>query len=371
MAPGRRVPPLQPGDRVQAAARDAQRPVQDFQGVHAARRHAEPEPRHAARAVPAETGGAARADRRGRVSREPLQALLDRRDVLRLHQPGSARDAGDRDEPPRRQVEHGRGRRGSRALHPARQRRLEAQRHQAGGVGTLRRDQRVPGERRRPADQDGAGRKAGRGRPAAGTQGVPVDREDAVFDAWRRVDLAAAAPRHLLDRGPRAAHLRPEELEPAGAHPREARRRGRRGDGGGRRGQGALRRRADLRPRRRHRRVAADQPQARRAAVGARPRRDATGARPQQAARPDRRPGGRPDEDGARRGHRRAARGRGVWFRDGAAGRDGLRDDARLSPEHLPGRALRRRTRSCARSSRARPSSSRTSSVSSRRKCAS
>ena len=47
------------------------------------------------------------------------QALRDRRDVLRVDQPGSARDAGDRDEPPRRQVEHRRGRRGSGALHAA------------------------------------------------------------------------------------------------------------------------------------------------------------------------------------------------------------------------------------------------------------
>ena len=35
-----------------------------------------------------------------------------------------------------------------------------------GGVGALRRHVGVPGERRRPADQDGAGREAGRGRPA-------------------------------------------------------------------------------------------------------------------------------------------------------------------------------------------------------------
>ena len=42
--------------------------------------------------------------------------------------------------------------------------------------------------------------------------------------------------------------------------------------------EGARRRRADLRPRRRHRRLAAHQPEARRRAVGARPRRDAAGA---------------------------------------------------------------------------------------------
>ena len=145
------------------------------------------------------------------------QAVRDRRDVVRLDQPGGARDAGDRDEPPRRQVEHRRGRRGSGALRAAGQRRLEAQRDQAGRVGPLRRDQRVPGQRRRAADQDGAGRQAGRGRPAARAQGLSVDRQDAALDARRRPDLAAAAPRHLFDRGSGAADLRPEELEPAGA----------------------------------------------------------------------------------------------------------------------------------------------------------
>ena len=83
----------------------------------------------------------------------------------------------------------------------------QAQRDQAGGVGPLRRDQRVPGQRRRAADQDGAGRQAGRGRPAARAQGLSVDRQGAALDAGRRADLAAAAPRHLFDRGPGAAHL--------------------------------------------------------------------------------------------------------------------------------------------------------------------
>ncbi len=134
-------------------------------------------------------------------------------------------------------------------------------------------------------------------------------------------DLAAAAPRHLLDRGPRAAHPRPEERQPRGAHQREAGRRGRRRHGRRRRRQGARRRRADHRPRRRHRRVAADQHQARRHAVGARPGRDAAGAGAERPARPHRRPGRRPDEDRPRRRHRRAARRRGVRLRHRAAGR--------------------------------------------------
>ena len=38
---------------------------------------------------------------------------------------------------------------------------------------------------------------------------------DPLHDAGRRPDLAAAAPRHLLDRGPQAADLRPALREPA------------------------------------------------------------------------------------------------------------------------------------------------------------
>ena len=57
--------------------------------------------------------GAARGSGAGR---EPDAALQDRRDVVRLDQQGSARDARDRDEPHRRQEQHRRRRRRSRAL---------------------------------------------------------------------------------------------------------------------------------------------------------------------------------------------------------------------------------------------------------------
>ena len=52
------------------------------------------------------TERAADPDRRGRVGRRHRQALLDRRDVLRLDLGRGARDAGDRHEQHRRQVEH-------------------------------------------------------------------------------------------------------------------------------------------------------------------------------------------------------------------------------------------------------------------------
>ena len=120
VAPRRRVPPVQPADRLQAAARDALRAVRDLQGVHPAGRRPGLAAGDAARADPLQGLAPAGADRRGRAGRDDPEAVLDRRDVVRLDQPGGARDAGDRDEPDRREVEHRRGRRGSRALHARR-----------------------------------------------------------------------------------------------------------------------------------------------------------------------------------------------------------------------------------------------------------
>ena len=160
----------------------------------------------------------------GSISQEAHETL-----AIAMNRMGAKSNTGEGGEDPARNV-------------PRRQRRLAAQRHQAGGVGPLRRDQRVPGQRRRPADQDGAGRQAGRGRPAARPQGLSVDRQGAALDARRRPDLAAAAPRHLLDRGPGAADLRPEERQPAGPRAREAGRRVGRRHGRGRGVEGARRR---------------------------------------------------------------------------------------------------------------------------------
>ena len=68
-------------------------------------------------------------------------------------------------------LEHRRGRRGPVALHARRQRRPAPLGDQAGGLGPLRRDDPLPGQRRPAADQDGPGRQARRGRPAARPQG--------------------------------------------------------------------------------------------------------------------------------------------------------------------------------------------------------
>ena len=128
--------------------------------------------------------------------------------------------------------------------------------------------------RRPDPDQDLAGREARRGRPAARPQGRPLHRPAALRDPRRRADLAPAPPRHLLDRGPQAADLRPARRQPAGDGLGQARRRGRRRHGRRRGRQGGRRPRRDRRPRRRHRRLAAVLDPARRRALGDRPRRD-------------------------------------------------------------------------------------------------
>ena len=102
---------------------------------------------------------AAGADRRGRAGHRDRQAVLHRRDELRLDLRRGARDAGHRDEPPRRPVELRRGRRSRRPLRPRRERRLAPQRHQAGGVRPVRRDQPLPDQLHRHPDQDGPGRE--------------------------------------------------------------------------------------------------------------------------------------------------------------------------------------------------------------------
>ena len=173
--------------------------------------------------------------------------------------------ARHRDEPHRRPFQHRRGRRGDRSIQAAAQRRFDARRSgdQAGGLGTLRRHGGLPRQRRHDPDQDGAGRQARRGRPAARRQGRCRHRQGAAFDAGRRPDLAAAAPRHLLDRGSGAADLRPEERQPSSLGVREARLRDRRRHRRRRRLQGPRRPRHHLGFRGRHRRLAADLDQAR------------------------------------------------------------------------------------------------------------
>ena len=76
----------------------------------------------------------------------------------------------------------------------------------------------------------------------------------------------------------------------------------------------------------------------RRRAVGDRARRDAADARHERPALADLGADRRPAEDRPRRRDRRAPRRRRDGLLDRPARGDGLRDDARLPPEHLPGR---------------------------------
>ena len=180
------------------------------------------------------------------------------------------------------------------------------------------------------------GAKPGEGGQLAGLKVDAVDREGPARHARRHAHLAAPAPRRLLDRGPRPAHLRSEEREPRGPGVREAGGRGgRRHRGRGRR-QGTGRHGARERPRRRHGQLADQLDQARGHPVGDRPGRDAADPGPEPAARPHPGAGGRAAAHRARRGHRRAARRRGVRVRHRGARRARVRDDAEVPPQHLP-----------------------------------
>ena len=221
----------------QAAALDAQQQLRDLQGVRADHQRPVAAAHDVPRAVRVPVRPrAAGADRGGRAGHRDRQALRHRRHVARLDLDRGAHHARDRDEPHRRQVEHRRGRRGPQALR-AGQGRRDAGRRASAATASSATSRCKEGDslkskikqvasgrfgvtaeylasRRADPDQDGAGRQARRGRPAARAQGVRVHRRAALLDAGRGADLAAAAPRHLLDRGSGAADPRPEERQP-------------------------------------------------------------------------------------------------------------------------------------------------------------
>ncbi len=200
---GRRIPPVQSRRGDDAAARGEHRRVERL----AALRDCGERTPHRRIARPARCRHIKRA--RHRAGRRG--AGLRHREALRLGRDepgravaGSARSARHRDEPPGRAQQFRRRRRRPRALWHR-----QGVEDQADRVGTLRRDAGIPGERRGAADQGRAGCQARRRRAAAGPQGQRADRAPALRDAGHRPDLAAAAPRHLFHRGPRAADLRP------------------------------------------------------------------------------------------------------------------------------------------------------------------
>ena len=172
----------------------------------------------------------------------------------------------------------------------------------------FRRDRGIPRIGGSAPDQDGPGCEARRGRTVAGAQGLRVHRAVALLGARCRPDLAAAASRHLFDRGPRAVDPRPEECESEGVDLGQARLRSGCGHGRRRGCEGQGRPRDDCGSRRRHRRIAGVVDQARGHAVGAGARGNAADTGAESPARSHRRAGGRADEDGPRRRDRCTAR---------------------------------------------------------------
>ncbi len=183
LAARRRAAPVEPAGDRQAPAGGAPRRSPELRRVGGGDERGDHAPRVAARA--------ARAALRRRPA-SPLDEVEPASEIVKRFATGAmslglalargARDARDRDEPDRRQVQHRRGRGGRRALRARSQRRLAPLGDQAGRVRPLRRDGALPHERRRDPDQDGPGREARRGRPAARPQG-------------RRLHRQASAPR--------------------------------------------------------------------------------------------------------------------------------------------------------------------------------
>ena len=116
---------------------------------------------------------------------------------------GGRSNTGEGGEDPRRYV-------------PDAQRRQPPLGDQAGRLGPLRGDDRLPDAGRPDPDQGRPGRQAGRGRPAAGLEDRPLHRRAPLRDPRGRTDLPPAPPRHLLDRGLEAADLRPALRQPEG-----------------------------------------------------------------------------------------------------------------------------------------------------------
>ena len=173
---------------------------------------------------------------------------------------------------------------------------------QAGRLGPLRRDDRLPRQRRRAADQDGAGREAGRGRAAPGRA---RSTSTSARSATRRpgVGLISPPPHHdiysIEDLKQLIYDLRC--ANPTARDLGQARRRGRRRHRRRRRREGQQRPRPDLRPRRRHRRLAALVDLRERNPVGDRPRRDPADAAAQRPALAHLGAGRRAAEDRPRR----------------------------------------------------------------------
>ena len=166
----------------------------------------------------------------GSISKEAHEAL-----AIAMNRIGGKSNTGEGGEDPARYVLEA-------------QWRFEKQRDQASRIGPVRRDKLLSDASKRTADQDGAGRQAGRGRRVARAKSLSVDRQSAPLDAGSRVDLAAAAPRYLFHRRSGAADSRSQERQSSCPHQRQAGFGDRRRDHCRRSGQRPCRCRFDQRP---------------------------------------------------------------------------------------------------------------------------
>ncbi len=210
-------------------------------------------------------------------------------------------------------------------------------RHQAGGLGPLRRDGGVSGVRSGDPDQDGPRGQARRGRTPAGEEGLPLDRQDPVLHPRRQPYLAPAPPRHLFHRRSGPTDLRPEERQSPGQDQRQAGQRGRRGHHRGGRCKGRGPGGPHLRPRRRHRRGPPQLHHRRGPALGAGGGGGPPDVDPERPALPGGHRGRRKADDRAGCGHRLYAGGGGVRLRHRAPGDHGVLHDAGVQPGHLSG----------------------------------
>ena len=165
-----------------------------------------------------ERGRAARAARRGRAGGDDRQALLDRARcrsarsrseahetlAIAMNQIGGKSNTGEGGEEADRYVPLPDGRTPKRS----------AIKQVASGRFGVTAEYLVNADMMQIKMAQGA--KPGEGGQLPGHKVDADDRQGAPLDAGRRPDLAAAAPRHLLDRGSGAAHLRPEERQPGG-----------------------------------------------------------------------------------------------------------------------------------------------------------
>ena len=188
LAPGRRAPHVEPRDDRAAPARGAPRRRADLRGVLAARERRTPRARRRCAGCCSSASPRTAASRSTRSSRRRRSSSASR--PARCRSARSAREAHETLAIAMNRI-GGKSNTGEGGEDPVRyiarrERRLAPLGDQAGRLGPLRREHPLPRQRRPAPDQDGAGREARRGRPAARPQGRLLHREDPLHDAGRR-----------------------------------------------------------------------------------------------------------------------------------------------------------------------------------------